>query len=163
MKKTIMLDKTEFEVEVTEHKDHYDIEVDGKSHRVELSELRMNGFALALVDGKAIQVNCNKVKEGDYILTIGHNAHEVMFREAMVEAALEEGEAVIEAPMPGLVAELYVALGDEVVSGQPLLILEAMKMQNEIVAKTDGKVAELHIAKGDIVSIGQRLVVIEGE
>ena len=158
-----MVDKKEFEVEVNEQKGYFEVEIDGKAHRIELSDLLMNGFSSVLIDGQSLQVNCTKVKDGDYLLTIGHNSHEVMFREAMIEAATEEGEAVIEAAMPGLVAELNVALGDEVTAGQALLILEAMKMQNEITAKTDGVVAELHVAQGDTVSLGQKLIVIEAE
>ena len=163
MKKTIMVDNQEFEVEVTEEKDRLLVDVDGELHTIDISATRYNGFSSMLVDGQSLQVNCRRVKDGDYLLTIGHNVHEVMFREAMIEAAMDEGEAVITAPMPGLVSEVKVALNDKVTKGQPLVILEAMKMFNEITAKTDGIVAELPVVQGDTVSIGQKLVVIESE
>ncbi len=161
MKKTITVDEQKFEVEVTDSKGYFEVVVDGEPHRIEMSDMRMNGFNLVLVDGRSLQVNCRMVKDGDYLLTIGHDTHEVLFQEAMIEAAATAGGAIINAPMPGLVAELKIAEGDEVQVGQSLLILEAMKMQNEITAKTDGVVAELHVAQGDIVSIGQKMIVIE--
>ncbi|MBN2543588.1 biotin/lipoyl-binding protein [bacterium] len=123
----------------------------------------MEGFSSVLINDESIQVNCRMVKEGDYLLTIGHNVYEVMFQEAMIGTAMEDEGAVITAPMPGLVAELHVALNDVVKKGQPLLILEAMKMQNELNAKSDGVVKELLVAKGDTVGIGQKLVVVEAE
>jgi len=65
---------------------------------------------------------------------------------------------IIKSPMPGTLLSYKVGLGQAVKRGQVLLILEAMKMENEIVAPVDGVVAALHAAEGASVSTGQLLI-----
>lgn len=72
---------------------------------------------------------------------------------------LEAGEAV-NAPMPGNILRIDVAKGDTVKAGQVLVILEAMKMENEIVAPKDGTVAQVVTSKGAVVDTGSPLIVI---
>lgn len=69
------------------------------------------------------------------------------------------GEA--RAPMPGQIVEVLAREGDVVAEGDKLLILEAMKMQQPIVAPTDGTVARISVSQGDQVSAGQVLAVVE--
>ncbi|HEX2069301.1 MAG TPA: biotin/lipoyl-containing protein, partial [Actinomycetota bacterium] len=68
---------------------------------------------------------------------------------------------VIAAPMQGTILQVVVEEGQEVAAGDTLCILEAMKMENHIVATRDGTVAEVAVSKGDVVETGQALVVIE--
>ena len=72
---------------------------------------------------------------------------------------LEAGEAV-NAPMPGNILRIDVAKGDTVKAGQVLVILEPMKMENEIVAPKDGTVAQVVTSKGAVVDTGSPLIVI---
>lgn len=72
---------------------------------------------------------------------------------------LAAGETVV-APMPGNIIRVDVKQGDTVKSGQILVILEAMKMENEIVAPKDGTVAQVVTSKGSVVDTGAPLVVI---
>jgi len=72
---------------------------------------------------------------------------------------LAAGET-IEAPMPGNIIRVDVKQGDTVKAGQILVILEAMKMENEIVAPKDGTVAQVVTSKGAVVDTGSPLVVI---
>ncbi|MCL4163084.1 UNVERIFIED_CONTAM: hypothetical protein GTU68_013052 [Idotea baltica] len=66
--------------------------------------------------------------------------------------------------MPGAIARVAVAAGDEVEKGQPLLWLEAMKMQHQISAPVTGTVTELHITEGQQVDVGAVLAVVtEGD
>ena len=75
---------------------------------------------------------------------------------------MERNTAVtVSAPMSGTVVEITAAVGDMVVSGAPLLKLEAMKMQNIIPSPTDGKVREILVRKGDSVSTGAPMFIIE--
>ena len=71
-----------------------------------------------------------------------------------------EGSVKIEAPMPGTILDVRVSKGDSVSSGQVLIVLEAMKMENEIVAPSAGTVASLNVNKGDTVDSGQVLVTL---
>jgi propionyl-CoA carboxylase alpha chain len=65
------------------------------------------------------------------------------------------------APMPGKVIRLLVAAGDEVAAGQPLLIIEAMKMEHQVVSPTTGTVAEVFVQAGDQLDHGQPLVNVD--
>jgi biotin carboxyl carrier protein len=79
---------------------------------------------------------------------------------AAAPAQVREGAEAIAAPMPGTIVDILVQAGAQVKSGQTLIILEAMKMQNEILATHDCTVAEVHIAKGASVNAGDLLIVL---
>lgn len=70
------------------------------------------------------------------------------------------GASKVTSPMPGSILKVNVAKGDAVKKGQSLLILEAMKMENDIKAPADGKVIDIKVIKGDCVTLGQTLVEI---
>jgi biotin carboxyl carrier protein len=71
------------------------------------------------------------------------------------------GRASIVAPMPGKVVRILVAAGDEVTAGQGIVVVEAMKMQNEMKAPRDGKVTAVEVKENDSVNAGTVLAVIE--
>jgi len=75
-------------------------------------------------------------------------------------AAVPAGAATVSAPMPGKIMSVAVKPGDAVKRGQVLLILEAMKMQNEIMAPSDAKVADVRVAAGQSVNTGDVMVVL---
>lgn len=70
------------------------------------------------------------------------------------------GSVKVEAPMPGTILDVKVAVGDSVSSGSVLCILEAMKMENEIVAPQDGTVASVNVSKSDSVEAGQVIITL---
>jgi biotin carboxyl carrier protein len=74
-------------------------------------------------------------------------------------AASGEGKAV-QAPMPGVILEVSVKVGDKVKAGQKVAVLEAMKMENEIDANADGTITAVLVAKGDSVEVDQDIVKI---
>ena len=73
-------------------------------------------------------------------------------------APTTSGASKVTSPMPGSILKVNVAKGDSVKKGQSLLILEAMKMENDIKAPADGKVVDVKVSKGDCVTLGQVLV-----
>ena len=71
------------------------------------------------------------------------------------------GRQVIQAQMPGVIQKVYVKVGDEVKAGDPLCVLVAMKMENEIMCPRDGVVASVHTSKGSAVESGALLCVLQ--
>ena len=67
------------------------------------------------------------------------------------------GAHVQNAPMPGTILDIHVSVGDVVKANQPVMVLEAMKMENEVVADQDGTIASIAVAKGDMVNPGDEL------
>ncbi|MGN1050347.1 MAG: biotin/lipoyl-containing protein [Selenomonadaceae bacterium] len=75
-------------------------------------------------------------------------------------AAAGAGETAVEAPMPGKVIKVVAAAGTAVKSGDVVIILEAMKMQNEICAPCDGTVKAVNVSAGQTVTAGQAMAII---
>jgi biotin carboxyl carrier protein len=96
------------------------------------------------------------------------NGHEVQValedpREWNPQAARSgvSGRVQVKSPMPGKIVRVLVAIGDEVEAGQGVVIVEAMKMQNELKSPRDGRVTAVAVAQNDTVNAGTVLVVIE--
>ncbi|CAW99282.1 acetyl-CoA carboxylase biotin carboxyl carrier protein subunit [Streptococcus equi subsp. zooepidemicus Sz105] len=75
-------------------------------------------------------------------------------------APVSAGADAMPSPMPGTILKVLVNVGDVVHENQPLLILEAMKMENEIVASTAGTVTGIHVTAGQVVNPGEGLITI---
>jgi biotin carboxyl carrier protein len=71
------------------------------------------------------------------------------------------GPQKLTAPMPGKIVKVLVKAGDTVTARQGLIVIEAMKMENELRAARDGQVKDVHVAEGDLVEAGRLLTVIE--
>ena len=96
-------------------------------------------------------------------ITVNGNAYEVDVEEIGAAApaaapAAPAGGTVITCPMPGTIIDIKVAAGDAVAEGQILVVFEAMKMENEIVAPCAGTVASINVNKGDSVDSGSVLL-----
>lgn len=72
-------------------------------------------------------------------------------------APAPEGAHVQGAPMPGTILDIHLNVGDPVKANQPVMVLEAMKMESEIVAEVDGVIASIGVSKGDMVNPGDEL------
>lgn len=77
-----------------------------------------------------------------------------------VQADSASADGTVVSPMPGTIVQLMAAQGDKVSKGQPILVLEAMKMENEITAAKDGVLSELRVAEGQTVAGGEILFTI---
>jgi biotin carboxyl carrier protein len=80
-----------------------------------------------------------------------------------IQSAHESEEAMVRAPMPGLVLSLPMDPGSNVEKGQTVVILEAMKMENDLASPISGKVKEIRVSKGQTVNQGDVLVVVSTE
>ena len=79
----------------------------------------------------------------------------------VAKPAVGGAKSGVKSPLPGVILDIKVNVGDEVKKGQTLIILEAMKMENSINADKDGKVAAINVSKGESVLEGTDLVIIE--
>lgn len=81
--------------------------------------------------------------------------------DSKIKKTIGKGAKSIKAPLPGTVLELFAKEGQEVKKGDKLLIMEAMKMENNILAEADGKIAKVNVSKGDSVLQDEVLIEIE--
>ena len=100
-----------------------------------------------------------------YAVALGLDADAVVkeFTERFPDPADQIAAGSLVAPMPGAVVRLAVSVGDQVTAGQPVLWLEAMKMQHQINAPADGVVSELPVSAGQQVDVGTVLAVVTTE
>jgi biotin carboxyl carrier protein len=142
------------------------VEVDGRRVEADFSTLPSTPVWGLRLDGASHRVVAHHVGRGAWNVNVsGHPvAAEVVdertraIRELTGSAAAASGPKPITAPMPGLVVKVEVGEGDEVQPGQGVVIVEAMKMENELKAQGAGIVDRVHVAPGDTVEKGQVLV-----
>jgi biotin carboxyl carrier protein len=163
----------------------YYVTVNGRPHEVELVE-RLGELVVA-VDGKPFDLSYQEVDdlgqvvlnhdgrsfglsiEGDLnqaSITLAGHLYSVELEDERekaahaAERAASKGGGSVASVMPGIVVEILVAPGDQVAKGQPMLVLSAMKMQNEIGAPADAVVREIHVVPGQAVGAGTKLVTL---
>ena len=125
-------------------KRRFRVTVDGEAFIVEVEEIEATSRAEAPpASERAVAVTPRRVE-----------------RVERVRAEQAVGEGVVTAPMPGVVSQVKVGVGDPVEAGAPLLVLEAMKMENEIYAPVGGVVGEVYVEAGQRVGRGDRLILI---
>jgi len=167
VKYTVRSGERTLEVELVERLGKLLVTVDGQPMDVHYEEADQLGQVLLLYKGRSHAISI----EGDghrvdvtlaghhYALTLEdereHAAH-------LAETEARRGGGTVEAIMPGVVVEVLVTEGEQVAQGQPLLVLEAMKMQNEIPAPANARVERLHVEPGQAVKAGEKLVTLVG-
>ncbi len=159
----------EFKVEVKPlGGDLYQVIIDGKKEMV--VDIRRHGCCVysVLNDGKSFEVDVDKRPAGGYsVLVQGEHYHIDLMdeRKKKLMAILGEGVGVgtgeVITAMPGKVVKVLVSEGDQVKKDQPLVILEAMKMENEFKAPCDGVVKSIKVKEGETVEANALLVVLE--
>ena len=133
------------------------INVNGKSYEVEVEEISQGGAPIPSVSAPAAAPMPSPVAENTPASKPAQSKPEAK----APSAAIPQGAETVKAPMPGTILDIKVKPGDQVSKGDTLLILEAMKMENEIVCPRDAKVVSIQVASGASVNAGDVLVVIE--
>ena len=164
----------------------YDIVVDGKTHPVELTRgektwlckvdgqeievdaaLTARDVMSALIGGKAYEIKRERSLQGELHMVIGSARYAVdvqdprSLRTRRAVGGAEAGPQRVKAPMPGKIVRIIVNEKDEVKAGQGIIVMEAMKMQNEMKAARAGRVAAVPAREGATVAAGEALAVIE--
>ncbi len=127
------------------------------------------GSYVLLVEGRSFSVVIEPQPEGGLRVTVAGQLLEVQLKDErallLERFGLNEANAAaqrdVRAPMPGLVLRMMVEPGRRVKAGQGLLVLEAMKMENELRAQADGIVKTVHVAPGD--AVGKNALLLEFE
>ena len=144
----------------------YAVTFDGQRSEVE-SLVLPHGAVSMIADGKSYNVEFDE--KGDEVgvllrgqLTRFDVADERKLRMRAAAASFSvEGKQTITAPMPGKIVKVFVKVGDEVKEGQGLVVVEAMKMENELKAPKAGKVTSVAAKEGAAVENGAELLVVE--
>jgi len=132
----------------------------GRDHRCVLQDVGGSEYRLA-VDGKTHRVWVAVHRGHAYVHAFGRSWElEVIDPAARAQRAVGGNDAVAVAPMPGTVVNIMVATGDTVRKGQPLMVIESMKMQTEIAARRDGTVEQIFVAEKQTFDRGARLVAL---
>ena len=160
----VEVEGTTFEIEVDDAEGT--ISVDGKPIAASVVPVSGDTYSL-IVDGSSHEFTLARNGTTRSVSGIGRTV-EVAVYDRIAQLLLEsqsDGRHVhstqVRAPMPGLVLKLEVEVGDEVHAGSGLLVLEAMKMENEIFATGEAEVEAIHVEPGNAVSKGQLLVTLK--
>jgi len=140
------------------------LEVSVGGRRVDVDVVAVGNALSVRVDGQMVDLTTEGAPPEVGAVASGHRSYVRVESERMraAEAAKKSkggsGDRVLKSPMPGRVVKVLVAVGDEVGAGQPLMVVEAMKMENELKAKAPAKIGEIHVAAGAAVEAGAKLI-----
>ena len=162
----------------------YEVLIDGNKYRLELD--RVEGRWFCRVDGREIEVDAVLARPDVLSLRIGNKAYEVKCERVAnevhfwvgsarfaaevrdprslrgrVRAVDDQGPRKLTAPMPGKIVRVLVRQGTEVEAGAGVLVVEAMKMQNEIKSPKKGMIQKILVAEGAAVNAGDVLAIVE--
>ena len=162
----------------------YDVSIDGKDHRLELD--RIDGRWSCRLDGRDVAVDAVLARPDVLSLRIGNKAYEVKCERVgsemhlwvgsarfaaevrdprslrgRVRAADDHGPKKLAAPMAGKVVRILLSQGTEVEAGTGVLVVEAMKMQNEVKSPKKGTIQKILVSEGAAVNAGDVLAIVE--
>jgi len=156
-----------YTVEIEENgKSVYRVSVDGNEFLVDGKKTGRTNFSL-IVDNRSFEIEVDNTEDEYRVLVDGRNyrIHLVDERRVRVGAAQSgqqlQGRQMVSVPMPGKIIAVLAAVGDAVEKGQGLVIVEAMKMENEVRSPISGEVKEIKVKPGDTVEGGALLVIVE--
>jgi biotin carboxyl carrier protein len=171
---------------VTDTENPQEITIDGQTLDIDWQHLAplaadakgksgVGGCYSLLMRGKSYEVYAREINKPDsssswYEIVVAGQRFEVHVEDerekalsSSIKSAHEGGEAIVRAPMPGLVLGIPFEPGAKVERGQTVAILEAMKMENDLAAPIAGTIKEIKVTKGQTVNQGDALVVVAGE
>ena len=163
---------------------NYEITIDGKNYRLDLSQAE--GRWSCRVDGRDVEVDAVLARPNVLSLRIGNKAYEVKCERvggdvhiwvgsqrfapevrdprslrSRARAADDQGPKKLTAPMPGKVVRILLSQGAEVEAGAGVLVVEAMKMQNEVKSPKKGTIQKILVSEGAAVNAGDVLAIVD--
>ena len=164
MRYITLVDQHQYLIEILDEKF---IKVDDKTYEFDFNSINNQPVYSLLLDGQSYEGYIYPSDEGWQVLLFGHlypvtviDEREKRLRESISGKAQERGEFHLKAPMPGLIVSVPVIENQKVLKGDVLVILESMKMQNELKSPRDGVVFRLKVKPGDSVEQKQTILSI---
>ncbi len=143
----------------------YAVTGDGKEHLVDAHQVQESVWSVLYgtdsfeVDVQGRDEDYEVLIDGDcYKFSLMNEQRKSLIRSGGKSAA---GKALVVSPMPGKVVKLLVSEGEEVKAEQGVIVVEAMKMENELKSAVTGKVMEIFVAEGEVVESGTKLILVE--
>ena len=161
----VTLGKKTYRVELTRASEQWKCRLDGRDLPVDIV-YGQNGVLSLLLGGKSYEVKQETVGAETNVV-VGHERFNASvrdprsFRSRSRVGAAEQGVMKIKAPMPGKVVRVLAGVGTQVELGQSVIVIEAMKMQNELKAPKNGVVKKINVVEGAAVDAGQALAEVE--
>jgi len=162
MKYITTVEDKQFTVEIIDEKH---VNVDGKVYTIDFESVSGQPVFSLILDGRSHEAYVQPGEDNWQVLLRGRlypavveDEREKRLRTAAGGGVAETGEFHLKAPMPGLVVAVRVSEGQEVKKGDVLLILESMKMQNELKSPRDGKISRVKVKAGESVEQKQALL-----
>jgi biotin carboxyl carrier protein len=161
----VTIDNEKFSIN-TDH--NQSVSINGTEHEIDVSQLSAHTFKIKL-DNKIFHITTSKLEDNKYSFLIDGHYFESLVRTQLEEKAakilngnsLNKTNNKIKSPMPGLILRVNKTVGDRVNKGESLILLEAMKMENEIKSHSQGVISEILIEKGNSVEKNQPLMIIK--
>jgi biotin carboxyl carrier protein len=172
MKFVVRVDGREKTIRVSRENGLYAVEIDGRRLSVDCRTFGDGDTFSFLIDGRSFLIESAPVRpeHGEYYARVMGRHYDVDVLDELLVAVRDAervhahaGRHVVRAPMPGLVVEVRVSPGDHVAVGDPVAVMEAMKMRNELIAEVAGVVKSVAVSGGDKVDSQAPLVTIERE
>ena len=145
---------------------NYKVAIDGVEHVVDAHQVAGQLWSV-LYRGASFVVDVTQLPTEEYEVLIQGDCHKFTLmneqRRAMIRAGGKgsAGKAMLTSPMPGKVVKLLVKEGQEVEAGEGVIVVEAMKMENELKSAVAGKVKEIFVEEGEVVESGAKLLLVE--
>ncbi len=155
------------EVDIKSNNDVYQITLSGISHTGKIIS-RSENEAIIQINNEFHTVSFNEGKDDLLTLRLNGKTETILveneihkrLHDSLRESQSQSGRIEIKSQMPGLIRKLHVEVESEVTEGDPLVVLEAMKMENVIKSPKAGKIESIHISEGDTIDKGELILVI---
>ena len=164
MKYVTTIGEKEFLVEIL---DERRVKVDGKVYEVDFNALTEQPVYSLLVDGRSYEAYVNPVEDSWHVMMFGRfypalveDEREKRLRGASGSKVAKGEDFNLKAPMPGLVIDIPVQDGQHVAEGDVLVVLESMKMQNELKSPREGEVSSIRVKQGQSVEQHQIMLCV---
>jgi biotin carboxyl carrier protein len=168
MKRIAEIDGQQYTVEIDRHDRKVTATVDGRPYEIEFSEPEPNVY-LIKHNGKVVEIRSDRPSNDNELVHVRVGTDELdirlldprKLRHSKSNDHHGDGLAEIRTAMPGKIVRIIAQAGEEVKKGDGVIVVEAMKMQNEMRSPKDGVIKEVKVEEGSTVNAGELLVIIE--